>query len=840
MPSGETDLELEEGLQSLWLLLCTFLVVSMQLGFAMLEVGGVREAHRMTVLAKNIMDSVVTCLVFAATLRFLHLSLVLGPDGHIRFEKELSNWAFSATCATICSGSMAERAHMIAYLVHAGVIGVVVYPLLAEGAWGYDTNFFLYRELHGRFQKNVDYHDCAGSGVVHLSGGCAALAGSMLLGRRIMCKELDEDEECQSDERAESTLKVRRRWDGVQVDNWARRYDDEARDKLEFQHCSYLQVMGMFTLWVGWYGFNAGSVLGASHHHEHAAALVSWNTTLAASAAGLGACLYLYGFHLNLDVGFLCNGVLSGMVAITAPCDVASPAASAVIGLLSGLLVYPACSRAMRWAKLDDPVDAVSVHAGSGLLGVLATAFCTPDCDVLQSVRYPTEAEVRFCSATHTVMEQLEIQLWGAFLIILWSFSVSLAFFSFCAFSERLRGRELSHVRELQELLAPIAMATPQAVDETLIGLRLAALAEKSSLVRCTLKRRGWTHGLPKDVAELQADLAALTTGWRQSALEVDASCVMEAAVTAAFACRPLRALAQLRLRIHPAAELSGLGALKAEGGKLYHALSTAANQIAELRAEHRYVHSPLKRNVKELSLLVKSQDILLRALTRKHSPRRTSTLQSVAEEDERSQRSSQSSSNNTPTKPRPHPEPTVTSSAEAEAAATPQSPAQSSSEPFPLHVVSMRSNSTVSDASLGALSAPQSATGSTPRPTILGRESRESRTRSNDASDVADQLTTLLQTQQQLMSVLAGRTGPEIGHAQFGEPPNPQCDPPQLMQRQLLTAALEVLAARSSGAGSSVDTPRTLDEMMSCGPSRSSFSLGSETASPVRERWAG
>ncbi|CAE7802203.1 amtB [Symbiodinium sp. CCMP2456] len=165
MPSGETDLELEEGLQSLWLLLCTFLVVSMQLGFAMLEVGGVREAHRMTVLAKNIMDSVVTCLVFAATVRFLHLSLVLGPDGHIRFEKELSNWAFSATCATICSGSMAERAHMIAYLVHAGVIGVVVYPLLAEGAWGYDTNFFLYRELHGRFQKNVDYHDCAGSGV---------------------------------------------------------------------------------------------------------------------------------------------------------------------------------------------------------------------------------------------------------------------------------------------------------------------------------------------------------------------------------------------------------------------------------------------------------------------------------------------------------------------------------------------------------------------------------------------------------------------------------------------------------------------------------------------------
>ncbi|CAE7309087.1 AMT1-4 [Symbiodinium natans] len=692
---GEDDLALEQGLQSLWLLLCTFLVVSMQLGFAMLEVGGVREAHRMTVLAKNVMDSVVTCLVFAGTVRFLHLSLVLGPDGHVMFEKELSNWAFSATCATICSGSMAERAHMVAYLVHAGVIGVLVYPILAEGAWGQDTNFFFHKELHGRFQKNVDYHDCAGSGVVgilsilpllsevkfgHLIaardakqkregdrfpkippigalclllvaelcsgaaflnpsdkqarraigevvraqknaeggfeetvngilrlleskdvhelakllasvGGLAAMlcmsamsggdAGGVGIGIRAavaplrplltahrfwgvlavaalfvlgnwtalttlvkkpavwgclanfgalaravgfaaaagvedsgslstwamlsaatciarisrmivheqlapavwmaswwsksrvsveplvlttFCLEawclavlllillrrprklvillavtypcvalaqgapasqpfeafvvpalqrgpavmavtsallifmggfptmlcslvliqvlyfihgLDNAKLCSLEwwvrgtggqhaagkASLQSELKVLSR-DGVQVDNWARRYDDEARDKLEFQACSYLQVMGMFTLWVGWYGFNAGSVLGTNHHYEHAAALVSWNTTLAASAAGLGACLYLYGFHLNLDVGFLCNGVLSGMVAITASCDVATPAASAVIGLLSGLLVYPTCSRLMRWAQVDDPVDAVSVHAG--------------------------------------------------------------------------------------------------------------------------------------------------------------------------------------------------------------------------------------------------------------------------------------------------------------------------------------------------------------------------------------------------------------------------------------------------------------------------------------------
>eukprot|EP00435_Cladocopium_sp_Y103_P029442 s1628_g7.t1 len=252
---------------------------------------------------------------------------------------------------------------------------------------------------------------------------------------------------------------------------------------------------------------------------------------------------------------------------------------------------------------------------------------------------------------------------------------------------------------------------------------------------------------------DFQAALVELRCGWRQSALEPKTSCFVEAMVHLVYACWPLRKIATLRLRIHPSAELSGLGALKAEGGKVYEALHRAAHQIAELRAEHRSVHSPLKRNVKELSLIdarhqlghgvspqlqnstdsfgisclkkvqhdvkpqVKSQDILLRALTRKRSPRRgTGTLQSVAEEDEREK--------HTPTKPY-----AGRASAAAEGSTGPTLHSELRLEQrwmphFQLQVLSrpleQKTDSTLSD---DTLSPPMSVNSTTPRPSILGRE---------------------------------------------------------------------------------------------------------------------
>lgn len=796
--SSESDLELGKGLESLWLLLCTFLVVSMQLGFAMLEVGGVREAHRMTVLAKNVMDSVVTCLAFALAAEFLDMTLVQDKNGSKSYENLLSMWAFCATCTTICSGAMAERAHMVAYLAYAAVMGSVVYPPLAEGVWG--RGGFFYNQLHDRFRTGISYHDCAGSGVVHLTGGCAAFTGCLLLGRRIMCRELepDDDGHWMDPEAAKEEENPK--------GNWQRRFDDEARDKLEFQTCSYLQVMGMFTLWVGWYGFNAGSVLSLDPTGQ-LAGMVSWNTTVAGSAAGLGACLYLYGFHLNLDVGFLCNGVLSGLVAVTASCDVATSTAAIVIGLLSGLVVYPTCSGLMQWARIDDPVDAVAVHAGSGFFGVVATAFCTPHCDKLRAAGALYGPQAEFCSEAHSLVGQLEIQLWGAFLIIVWAFLMSFIFFLLCAVSERVKSLELKYIKEVEDILAH-SVAEPSEAVESLLTMRLGSVGERSALVRQLLEQRA--HGSLKDIKDFQAALADLRCGWRQSALEPETSCCMEALVRATFACWPLRKMSLLRLRIHPSAELSGLGALKAEGGKVYQALHRAAHQIAELRAEHRSVHSPLKRNVKELSLIVKSQDILLRALTRKRSPRR-GTLQSVAEEDEREKHS--------PTKL-----PSVGTHQEGAGTALHSAFPASSSDPYPIHRV--RSDSTLSDSSMGTMSPPMSVNSTTPRPSILGREVHRSR----EVNEVADQLSILLQTQQQLMTALT-QGSPSIGNPQFAEPPMPQCEPPLLAQRNVLAAALEVLAARGvSGNPSAEATPRTLD-MVSRGPSTLSLGSGGSAA---------
>jgi len=181
------NLDTAGGLETSWLLLCTFLVISMQLGFAMLEVGSVREAHRMTVLAKNVLDSAVSCLVFAvASGRGLwESSLVLDADGFKMYDMQLYHWAFCATCVTICSGSMAERTHIIGYLTHASLMAGLIFPPIAEAVWGRDTGF-MRKVMMDIMQKDYYYHDCAGSGVVHLVGGTAALAGNLLLGRRIM------------------------------------------------------------------------------------------------------------------------------------------------------------------------------------------------------------------------------------------------------------------------------------------------------------------------------------------------------------------------------------------------------------------------------------------------------------------------------------------------------------------------------------------------------------------------------------------------------------------------------------------------------------------------------
>lgn len=779
------------------------LVISMQLGFAMIEVGSVREAHRMTVLAKNVMDSAMSCLVFAIATRenFWESSLVLDANKETMYSDLLYHWAFCATCVTICSGSMAERTHIIGYLTHAALMAGLIFPPVAEAVWG--SGGLLRPFFVNAVHQEVRYHDCAGSGVVHLVGGVAALAGNSLLGRRIMrTDELpDLDLELQPLEPASPRLPVQ---DTVAEDleapdafrdtrcgdsvpetqaRWQRRFDNAERDKAEFQPCNYLQVMGMFILWVGWYGFNAGGSLTAQPGSSHTAGLVAWNTTVAAAAGGFGSYLYLYGFRLNLDVGFLCNGLLSGLVSITACCDVSTPLTSMLIGLLAGLVVYPMASNGMRRLRLDDPVDAVPVHAASGLFGILAVGLCFPDCAALRE-KGLSEAQSMFCREEHHVGKQLLAQLLGGVVVIAWTFLISYAFWLLLAAAECVRALELEQVNRAQNLLRQL---TGQgALSKSKVHQDLESAAHLSRTVRCALKEHGWTGsrfllGQPQDLVSLLTKLQQAQFGSLETALETEVCAPLRILVRCCSSWWLFRELAFARLRIHPWAEISGLGAAETDGGKLYMAIQRAAGQIAELRSQ---THAePLQTEVRELGMLVRSQDVLLRRLiTRRYSNLSSRRLSHIPERQE----STEATRAVGPSSPNCQiPE----ESTESQLSARSRSGLSSRSgwhEGFPglpphfrLDLLS-ETASTVSDGSLGALS-PHSVA-STPPPTIHGRMRRVP---SNGAPiNVAEQLVQMLQMQQQLLSA--------IGAPPLQAPSGSSSSQPMAQQATMLYQALQ------------------------------------------------
>jgi len=311
-----------------WILNCAFLVVSMQLGFAMLEVGSVRKAQRTTVLAKNVLDSTVSMLGFWVFCSWRGSQLVSESDGKMQSHLMFFQSAFCGTAVTICGGSMAERAHMHAYLFFATLMSLLIYPEIAEGAWTQNAM------LSSQFQlpTGYRYHDFAGSGVVHLTGGCCALIGNLFLGRRIMRRydssngstvhgadAWHEDEFNTSEATPYAGPDHHQNLEAMQSSGWLRRYEDEERDKREFDTpSSYLQVMGMFTLWVGWYGFNTGSNFSMLTMGSISAGTVAMNTTMAACAGGLGSYLHCYYMMQHINMSLICNGLISGLIAITA------------------------------------------------------------------------------------------------------------------------------------------------------------------------------------------------------------------------------------------------------------------------------------------------------------------------------------------------------------------------------------------------------------------------------------------------------------------------------------------------------------------------------------------
>ena len=299
------------------------------------------------------------------------------------------NWAgwwfqyvFAAAAATIVSGAVAERAQLGAYLVYTTAITMFVYPVVVHWVWssgGWLSAFNCAGEGDANVALRGGMIDFAGSGVVHMTGGVAALCGAKIIGPR-------------------SGRFVERK--PVPMPG----------------HSSVLQVLGTFTLWMGWYGFNPGSTLGIASAHFARDAARSVVTTTLAAAGGAITVVLLGRFTGGIwDVGCVCNGILAGLVSITAGCSTLTCGLSLLTGILGGGVYFGASKLVVR-ALIDDPLDAFAVHGACGLWGVLAVGlFASPD------YGYNAEGAAGLFYGGPKAGVLLGVQLCGIVVQILWT-----------------------------------------------------------------------------------------------------------------------------------------------------------------------------------------------------------------------------------------------------------------------------------------------------------------------------------------------------------------------------------------------------------------------------------
>jgi len=351
------------GTDVFYSLVCGAFIFLMQCGFAMLCAGSVRAKNVKNIMLKNILDACGGALGFftvgyavayggdgafigGASGEFL-LNDFDGGSSHIGW---FFQFTFAATAATIVAGTVAERCKMEAYLLYSYFLTAFVYPAVVKAIWG---GGFL-SSFASEPWAGVGMIDFAGSGVVHMTGGCTALVAAIILGPRV-----------------------------------GRFYDEEGNalpEPVSFPpHSVALQVLGTFLLWFGWYGFNPGSTLAISPSgYGDVAALCAVTTTLSAATGSVTAMFFdtilsmMSEGHAEYDITMAMNGALGGLVGITANCSVVEPWAAVMIGMFSGL-VYVLSSKLLVKLKIDDAVDAIPVHFFCGIWGCIATGlFASP------------------------------------------------------------------------------------------------------------------------------------------------------------------------------------------------------------------------------------------------------------------------------------------------------------------------------------------------------------------------------------------------------------------------------------------------------------------------------
>ena len=322
-----------------WFLIGAALVFWMQAGFAMVEAGFTRAKNAGNILMKNLMDFCIGTVTFI----LIGFSLLLGEDlvgligkpgfdiftayGEFDWSNFVFNLVFCATTATIVSGAMAERTKFLSYCVYSGVISALIYPIEAHWIWG------------GGWLSQIGFHDFAGSCAIHMVGGIAALVGAIILGPRIGKFVKD----------ASGKVTKVNAFPG---------------------HNLPIGALGVFILWLGWYGFN-----GAACTSVEQLGSVFLTTTVAPAIATVVCMIFTWIKYGKPDVSMCLNASLAGLVAITAPCDVTDAFGAIVIGAVAGLLVCFGVWFLDYKLHVDDPVGAVAVHCLNGIWGTIAVGL---------------------------------------------------------------------------------------------------------------------------------------------------------------------------------------------------------------------------------------------------------------------------------------------------------------------------------------------------------------------------------------------------------------------------------------------------------------------------------
>lgn len=337
------------SLNVFFVLVSGYLVFLMQAGFAMLTAGSVRTKNTKNVLLKNVLDACVGAVAYFLFgwafaygsnhpfigSNFFALSRRFGEPGVDSNGNSLSSfffqWAFAATAATIVSGSVAERTSFYAYMAYAFVLTAFVYPVVSHWVWG---GGFL-SNLLGDGRGMIDFAGCA---VVHMVGGFAGLIGAIIVGPRLG------------------------------------RFDSDGRPIPIPGHSATLATLGTFVLWFGWYGFNPGSALGISGDSRFVAERCAVTTTLAGATAGVVTMIVVKLRDHIFDLISVLNGILAGLVSITACCAFVEPYAAVIIGAI-GALVYIGAASLLIKMRIDDPLEAFPIHGACGLWGVIAAGL---------------------------------------------------------------------------------------------------------------------------------------------------------------------------------------------------------------------------------------------------------------------------------------------------------------------------------------------------------------------------------------------------------------------------------------------------------------------------------